>query len=157
MGELGRHINLKKAQAARKEQRLKWRQILSLLYDHYRVSETDGAIHDFQDLLNAEMKGGDLRAFFQRMETNGRRNVAGSRSIHFGDALSHPGPEAGLREHLSYFERLPVGLPEKNCQFLLALARRYLEAKRRRKARDDMSNEELGPCPRQMGHDESQG
>lgn len=51
-GELSRQINLRKEQAARKQQYLKGRQILSMLYDHYRVSEEDGAALEFQDLLN---------------------------------------------------------------------------------------------------------
>lgn len=76
-GELGRQINLKKEQVARKQQYLKGRQIWSMLHDHYRVSETDCPILKFHDLLNVEMKGGDLRAFLNewRLTTVGMSPV----------------------------------------------------------------------------------
>lgn len=44
-----------------------------------------------------------------------------------------------LNGHLSYYERLPVGHPEKSYGFLLTSVRKYLEAKRRCKALDDLS------------------
>lgn len=62
-GELGRQVNLKKEQAARKEQCLKRRQIWSMFYDHDRVSQADGAILEFQGWLNVEVNDGDVRVF----------------------------------------------------------------------------------------------
>lgn len=59
----GRQNKLKKGQATGKEQYLTERQIVPMLYDQYRVSEKGGAVLEIQDLLNDEMKGGDLRAF----------------------------------------------------------------------------------------------
>lgn len=59
-GELGCQINLRKEHAAKKEQYLRGRHILSMLYDDHRVSETDGAILEFQDLFNVEMRWGEI-------------------------------------------------------------------------------------------------
>lgn len=42
--------------------------MVSLLRDHHRVSEIDGAVLDSQDVPNVEMKGGDLRAFLNERE-----------------------------------------------------------------------------------------
>lgn len=65
-----------------------------MLDDEYLVSETDGAISEFQELLSAEMKGGDLRAFLNERELTivGMSQVPESKQV--GDALSHPGPGA---------------------------------------------------------------
>lgn len=54
IAELGRHIDLKKKQATIHGKFLKGRLIFSLLYEHDRVSETDGTILEFRDFLNAE-------------------------------------------------------------------------------------------------------
>lgn len=63
MGDIGRQIDLKKEHAARKEQHLKGRQRLSLLCGHYHVPEICVAVIECQDLLNGEMKAGNLRTF----------------------------------------------------------------------------------------------
>lgn len=67
-GYFGCLTNLEKEQAAREEQYLKGRQLLWMLYDHYPVSETDGAILSVQDVVDVGKKGGDLRVFLKEWE-----------------------------------------------------------------------------------------
>lgn len=115
--ELGRQINFKKEQAALHGNFLKGRQILSLLYEHYRVCETDGAILEFQDLLNIEMQGGGLRAFLNEWEIA----RVGMSKVPTTDVLEilfriHIQKHSGLKEHLSYYERLPSGHEDKKLR-----------------------------------------
>lgn len=63
-------------------------------YDHDRASEMGGAILEFQDLLNAEMKRGDLRAFRHEWGLTLVGMAPVPRREHPRGALPHPGPEA---------------------------------------------------------------
>lgn len=134
MGELGRDISLKKGQAVRKEQDLKGRQLLPLLYNHYRLSGTDGAIFEFQDPLNIEMKGGGIP---EQVGNHPCRNFPTSRRQHLWDALPGAGAETLKFED---YERLPNGHSENTCELLFTIDRRHLDAKRPCEARDELSN-----------------
>lgn len=85
-----------------------------MLYWHTRVSETDGATLVFQDLLHVNMKGGDLRAF---LNDRGLTLVGMSQASeeHILETLfrTQVQKDSGLKEHLSCYERLPGGHPEK--------------------------------------------
>ena len=45
----------------------------------------------------------------------------------------------GFREHMAYYERLPVGHEERNYRYLITLVKRYLETRRRNQLRDEAS------------------
>lgn len=113
---------------------------MSLLYDHHSVSGTDGAILELQDLPHVEMKGGDLRASLHEWELT----AVGIRKFPknaFWRRSSAPRfqKHSGLKEHVSYYERVLLGHPERKYDFLLNIVRRYLGAKRCGKARDELS------------------
>ena len=44
-------------------QSLTGRQIAWMIYDHFKLTDTDGAFLEFTDLLRVELKGDNLRAF----------------------------------------------------------------------------------------------
>ena len=44
------------------------RQILLMIYDHYRVTEVDNNILDLEDLIAVKMVGDDLRRFYDDWE-----------------------------------------------------------------------------------------
>ena len=39
------------------------RQIAWMIYEHFRLTDMDGAVLEFTDLLRVELKGDNLRAF----------------------------------------------------------------------------------------------
>ena len=43
------------------------RQILLMIYDHFRVTEVDNNILDVEDLIAVKMVGDDLRFFLRRV------------------------------------------------------------------------------------------
>ena len=62
-GDLGRAISTAKERLALKGIFMKGRQALKMIYDHYRISETEGSLLELQDLLRVSLKGDNLRAF----------------------------------------------------------------------------------------------
>ena len=54
---------------------MKGREILYIIYKHFKVSETEGHILDFQDLLAVKMHSDDLKGFFRRMGAYIDRNA----------------------------------------------------------------------------------
>ena len=42
---------------------MKGRQALKMVYDHYKISETECSLLEFQDLLKVTMKNDNLRGF----------------------------------------------------------------------------------------------
>ena len=127
-------------ESASKGEFLKGRQILLLLYQHYKISEVDGQMLDFQDLLAVHMVGEELRRFMNDWEMT----VTGMRKLPEEDVLEtlfrrqiqrHP----GFREHMAYYERLPIGHEERNYRYLVTLVKRYLETRRRNQLRDEAS------------------
>ena len=61
-GELGRQIEILEEQAALKSQMLSGRATAWHIFQHYKLSETEGAILEFEDLQKVELKGENLRA-----------------------------------------------------------------------------------------------
>ena len=39
-----------------------------MVYQHYRISETEGAVLDFRDLMEVKLRGDDLRRFMNDWE-----------------------------------------------------------------------------------------
>jgi hypothetical protein len=139
-GEFARQIYILMEESASRGKFLKGRQILLLLYQHYQISEVDGQMLDFQDLLAVHMVGEELRRFMNDWEMT----LTGMRKLPEEDVLEtlfrrqiqrHP----GFREHMAYYERLPVGHEERNYRYLVTLVRRYLETRRRNQLRDEAS------------------
>ena len=139
-GEFARQIYILMEDSASKGKFLKGRQILLLLYQHYKISEVDGQMLDFQDPLAVHMVGEELRRFMNDWEMT----LTGMRRLPEEDVLEtlfrrqiqrHP----GFREHMAYYERLPVGHEERNYRYLITLVKRYLETRRRNQLRDEAS------------------
>ena len=67
-GEYARRINITKEEYATRGMLLKGRQILWLVYQHYKTSEVEGDMLDMQDLLAVRMVSEDLRKFLNDWE-----------------------------------------------------------------------------------------
>ncbi len=114
-GEFARQIHILMEESASKGKFLKGRQILLLLYQHYQISEVDGQMLDFQDLLAVHMVGEELRRFMNDWEMI----LTGMRKLPEEDVLEtlfrrQIQRHSGFREHMAYYERLPIGHEERN-------------------------------------------
>lgn len=137
-GELGRHISLKKG----RPQGEVFEGVAHpsiVVQPHDRVSEIDGAILEFQDPLNVEMQGGDLREFL-----NERGALVGMSPLPEEHILvtlfrARAQKRSGLKDQSSNYERFPLGHPEMHNGFLVTIISICPEAKRCCKARDELS------------------
>ena len=96
---------------------MKERQILHMVYQHYPISETEGAVLDFRDLMDVKLRGDDLRRFLNDWGLT----LAGMKSVPEDTILesmfrvqieNYP----GLREQMAYYERLKSGHADKEYQ-----------------------------------------
>jgi hypothetical protein len=67
-GDLGRAISTAEEQSALKGFFRKGRQALRMIYDHYRISETEGSLLELQDLMKVSLKKDNLRSFLMDWE-----------------------------------------------------------------------------------------
>ena len=75
-GEFARRINITKEEYATKGMLLKGRQILWLVYQHYKTSEVEGEMLEMQDLLAVRMVSEDLRKFLNDWEIDACWNAS---------------------------------------------------------------------------------
>ena len=94
---------------------MKGRQILRLIYEHYRICEIDGSLIDFQGLLNVKMHNDNLRRFLNDRETalSGMKDFPTTEIMETLIRLQNH-KHSGLWEHMAYYERLPAGHAEIN-------------------------------------------
>ena len=127
-GELSHKINLLKEQKAQRGTLVTGRQILLMVHEHYRISATDGALLDFQDLLEVKLQNDDLRSFLQDWETvlTQMKDVPEDQIL---EALFRKQVEQSvtLRDQMSYYNRLDIGHPDKSYAFLVSAVRKLLE------------------------------
>ena len=67
-GSLSRTINVEKEKLAAQGQMMTGRQILLMIYEHFRVTEVDNNILDVEDRIAVKMVGDDLRRFYDEWE-----------------------------------------------------------------------------------------
>jgi len=66
--ELERQITIIEEQMGQQGNMMNGRQIAWMIYQHYKVSETEGALLCFEDLLHVSLKGDNVRAFVNEWE-----------------------------------------------------------------------------------------
>ena len=125
---------------------MKGRQILLLAHQHFRITEAEGHIMDFSDLMYVKMYGDDLRSFHNDWEVilismHKVPEKALLESMFRTQIEKH----LGLKEDMAYYERLPRGHDDKSYDFLLSVVRRYLEKRRAHKAKAERSKSGLRP------------
>ena len=135
-GSLGRSINVEKEKFASSGQMMTGRQILLMIYNHFRVTEVDNNILDLEDLIAVNMNNDDLRRFYDEWEMT----LTGIRKVPDEDWLEtllksqikgHP----GLKEDMAYYNRLEKGHADRCYTFLLNCVRKSLERQRQDRAK----------------------
>ena len=100
------------------------RQILLMIYNHFRATEVDNNSLDLEDLIVVKMVHDDLRRFYDEWEMA----LTGIRKMPDDDWLEtlfrsqikgHP----GLKEDLAYYNRLDKGHTDRCYTFLLNCVR----------------------------------
>ena len=69
VGDLSRQINVIEEGLAAQRKRLKGRQIAWVMYEHFRISDTEGAILEFRYLLAIELKRDNLNTLLNEWES----------------------------------------------------------------------------------------
>ena len=62
-GDIARQINVLEEKYGAQGRYMEGRQLLWNIYNHYRLSNAEGSLLEFQDLLAVKLFGGDLRTF----------------------------------------------------------------------------------------------
>ena len=110
---------------------VKGRQILRLIFEHYKVSDEDNTILGFQSLLNVRMIGDDIKAFMHEWGTMlltlvGPQDDRLLETIFLNQVQHHP----GIREHIAHYERCGVDHPDRCYSHLVRIVRQFLESRR---------------------------
>ena len=145
-GMLGRNITLEQEKQASHGRMMNGRQILLMVYQHFRITETEGHIMDFQDLLSVKMYSDDLNGFFMEWESvlvNMKKVLDEEylETMFRAQVETHP----GLKEDMAYYDRLPREHSERSYSFLLSAVRRFLEKQRAQKAKAERSKSGVRP------------
>ena len=61
-GDISRQVRVAKEALGAKGMLMKGRQVLWLVYQHYKITAEEGAVLDFQDLLAVSLIGSDMPA-----------------------------------------------------------------------------------------------
>ncbi len=138
-GNLSHKIHLAMETRAKTGRMLTGRQMLLMVYDHYKISEVEGALLDFEDLTMVKLQGDDLQGFLTDWE-NVLAVIAEQPSQTVLETLFRKQltKSVSLREQMSYYERLDAGHADRNYDFLLSIVRKRLEQIRRDRTRDEL-------------------
>ena len=130
-GELGRRITLKMETAAKSGQMIRGRQILWMVYQHFRLNQSYGSLYQVSDLMAVRMKGDSLESFVNTWDSV----IAGMHkepepeiveNLFYQQIKGH----AALREDIAHYDRSPEEHPDHTYDFLRLCVARYLDRKR---------------------------
>ena len=139
-GEFARQIHILQEKWGNKGMLLKGRQILWHVHRHYKASEVDGQLLEYDDLLAVRLHQDDLRRFLNDWEMT----MSGMKRVPDDDLLEtlfrrELKKFSGFRENMAHYERLQVGDPDRSYTYLYALARRHIENRRREAVREALT------------------
>ncbi len=139
-GELARQVNIRKEKMASTGRLMKGRQILWLLYQHFKISQAEGSLLEFQDLLNVKLQGDGLRTFLNDWDSV-LLAMAQEPPVEILETLFRLQIQRyqPLRDQLAYYDRLDHGHADRSYAFLISAARRHLEQRRRAETREALS------------------
>jgi hypothetical protein len=138
-GDLSRELNIIREECANKGTFVKGRQILKIIFNHFKVSEAEGQVLNFQDLLNVSLQGDKLRAFMATWDSV----LGGMRDVPPEHILEHlfliqVRKCGAIKEHIAHYDRADIGHPDKNYAYLLRIVRKQIELQRRTQVRDEL-------------------
>ena len=144
-GDLARQVHAEKESLASQGFYMRGRQLLLVIYQHYSISEAEGYVVEFRDLMAVTVQGGDLKSFLTEWDVI----MAGIRKVPDEDILEsmfrkqvekHP----LLREDMAYYNRKSLHDPERTYLTLHGYVRRAVESQRRQQMRDELHRSSYG-------------
>ena len=95
------------------------RQILLMIYDHYRATEVDTHMLGIEDLIVVKLVGDDIRRFYGewKMTLTGIRKMPDAEWLETLFRIQIKG-HPGLNEDMAYYNRLDKGHSERNYTFI---------------------------------------
>jgi len=146
-GEFARRVNVMKEEHAKSRGlMLTGRQILFLLYHHYRTTEADGEMLDLQDLMAVRLANDDLRKFLNDWEmTLTGMKAAPDMKLCETLFIRELKKYSGFKAHMAHYDWLPLGHPEKTYDNMVSIVRRRLENKRRDQVREEHTRNICNP------------
>jgi hypothetical protein len=141
-GDLGRKITLTTEKEDKLGNLTKGRQLLRVVYDHFRIDEFAGVLYSLTDLITVRMKGDSHSARQLELFINTwDHTLAGMKHEPTDDVLEalfiervrncHP-----LAQDIGIYDRAREGQPERSYAFLYEAATRFIERRRRKENRD---------------------
>ena len=129
-GDLARQLLIMETELFEKyEKMLKGRQIAWLINKHFKMSETEGAILEFEDILNVDLKNGNLKQFLHDLDmallAMNELPSANQLESLFRRQLKKC---EELRQELSWYDmEIAQGRTTKSYERLKSIVRAYLE------------------------------
>ena len=129
-----------KETAIKAGQMLRGREILHMVYEHFSLSEKEGALYDTEDLLSVRMRANDAVEFI----SNSDSVLAGMRTRPNEETLEvlflqQVRPFPGLQHDLAEYDRQPFGSEQHSYDFLYSSLRRYIERERRKSTKSRLA------------------
>ena len=146
-GDMAYKITLAQEELARNRKFLKGRQMLWMIFRHFEITEEDGAVLEFQDLMRVEMVGNDIRTFMNRWDTViVQLKKPPSADILRCTFLQKIEKCPQLRELIAHFNRLERSDPDYSYEYLHRCLRKHLERTQRESNRAALQ-QNLGKQP----------
>ena len=138
-GDFAKQIALKKKQLSKTGLMLKGRQIWYLFGQHFKISEAEGQVKEFEDLLGLDCSNNNLRAYVTswEMTLTGMKNVPDNlvlETLFRKNVEHHP----WIKDQMAYYYRLDHGHADRSYSWLLSVVRKTLENKRRAETRAEL-------------------
>ena len=145
-GELQRVINLDREKLDKQGTWMNGRQVTWLLYQHYRINQTDVAIMDITDVINLKLKGDNVREFMGKWDTTllhvGKRPDDEQLEVLLPAQLE---TSMQLKNTLALYENdIMHGRLQRSYDELLKMVRRFLENKLLNKNRNARNEDQGG-------------
>ena len=121
------------------------RQMLFVIMQHYRMTEAGGAIFEMGDLLTVRLHNDNIRSFvhdWERVITC--MKVEPEEYVLEGLLLRQLRNSTSFRDHITYYDRLQVGHPDRTFKFLMRALRSHLDLVQRTRMREQMQTSLLG-------------
>ena len=151
-GELARQISIVEEDYAKKGLYMKGRQKLHNIYHHFQISKTEGSLLEWRDLLGIHLLNGDMRQFQTSWDLtlasmDPRPEDTWLNTLYRQQVEKHN----QIREMMNQHELMNPDKGSITYEFLHSMVIRWLEARRRRAARDEITRPGAALAAQQTG------
>ena len=141
-GEIGRKLSRLAEGGAKNGDRIKGRQCLWVVKEHFKLDEAAGALYDIADLINVKWQGDNrMELFLSNWESvlcgiKTEPDAATKETLFYEQVRN----SSALKYDLVLYEHAEPGHADKSYDFLHKAIRRYLESQQRRANRKQIAD-----------------